>query len=359
MLRFSAKAFSCDTSPARRILYKSLASQDERHDNGPGGPMIPLLGASFDRSSKQSTISDAISQGYNGLFATCGISEKKIGQGIYAQSPRGFVLRPSLFLSSVLALPLTTQKHSFDDQGFKQGHYYSQPIENHHTSHFGSTFPLIKSQVKSACVTSISNLNADQYLDLYLMPFDPSADAERTSKVWAAMEALVDEGLVRSIGLCGGFTGQARLESILQKAHLSISVNQIDVRYLSNKALLSFASGRNIHTIATLPTLPLPNDHGYHKVLEISTRLNRSAQEVWARWAIEMNCSAVLKDPESKTLSQCLKVFDWKLEEKDMESLNSIALNEGDDGPSIRIPQKQQSLGDKYEAFGASGINFN
>lgn len=316
--------------------------------------MMPLLGVSFNRATKQSLISDAITMGYTGLFGDCGISEKKIGQALYAMSrPEGreFTSRTSLFFSTVLSLPELQMWPSGKDRAYVAGHYYSRPPPEEQPLMQHNCYDHIRAKVKASCLASIANLNADQYLDLYLMPLH--SDVERMKQVWAAMEELVDQGLVRSIGVSGGFTGQSRLETILT-SRLIPSVNQVDISSLKNKALLSFSRSKGILTVATLSKTTPPNE-----VQEVSARLKRSPEEVWTRWAIENDCSVILQDPDERTLRQCIKVFDWQLAPKDIERLDSIAAaGKGNAGSPVLMPSYQMSLGEKFDHFGASGINF-
>lgn len=93
------------------------------------------------------------------------------------------------------------------------------------------------------------------------------------------MGHLLESGLARSIGVCGGFTSQARLEALSLPAP---SVNQIDIGHLKNKALISYAKNKGIHLVANLQkgSVALPSSS---EASEVASRLHRSVEEVMAR----------------------------------------------------------------------------
>jgi alcohol dehydrogenase (NADP+) len=90
--------------------------------------------------------------------------------------------------------------------------------------------------VEKACRQSLSDLGLE-YLDLYLIHWpvaegaDPRPSIEET---WRAMEALVDAGLVRTIGVSN--FSITKLRALCDKARLPPAVNQVELHPLWRQA---------------------------------------------------------------------------------------------------------------------------
>jgi alcohol dehydrogenase (NADP+) len=90
------------------------------------------------------------------------------------------------------------------------------------------------SKVKTACLKTIKDLRCD-YLDLYLMhwPLEKDetsgdtklASSESIQETWKAMEILVDEGLVKAIGVSN--FNIKKLEALLENCRIKPVNNQV------------------------------------------------------------------------------------------------------------------------------------
>ncbi|KAL4858530.1 Aldo-keto reductase family 4 member C10 [Chlorella vulgaris] len=111
-------------------------------------------------------------------------------------------------------------------------------------------------RVRQACLKSIQALRCE-YLDLYLIhwPVTGSVGPELRPSVretWQAMEGLVREGLVRSIGVSN--FGARKLQDILGYAEIPPAVCQVEVHpYHRNDALIAFCRAASIHVTAFSP----------------------------------------------------------------------------------------------------------
>ena len=151
--------------------------------------------------------------------------------------------------------------------------------------------------VEAACRKSLEDLGLD-YLDLYLIHFpislkfvpfdvryppewiyDPSAEEKRMEfqpvsvrDTWAAMESLVDKGLVRNIGLsnwnCQG------LRDVLTYARIKPAVLQIEVATNENISLfyLRNISGPSLPAVREAGQLRPVGGAGRHRLLSPRTR---------------------------------------------------------------------------------------
>ncbi|CAG2100815.1 unnamed protein product [Medioppia subpectinata] len=99
--------------------------------------------------------------------------------------------------------------------------------------------------VRNACETSLKKLKLD-YLDLYLIHWPVSSIGEFNLKdVWTAMESLVIERKVKSIGVAN--FGIKNLTHLLSFCTIKPVVNQIEFHpYLPQREIRSFCSKHDI-----------------------------------------------------------------------------------------------------------------
>ncbi|RKF44980.1 aldo/keto reductase [Paraburkholderia fungorum] len=180
-------------------------------------------------------------------------------------------------------------------------------------------------RVEPAFEASLARLGLD-YLDLYLIhtpfafqpgdeqdPRDENGDVIYDKGVtlldtWGAMEALVDQGRCRAIGLSD--IGLNELRPLYEAARIKPAVVQVEAHpYLPETELLEFCKE---HEIVFLAFAPL--GHGIRPgpledpvVLQIATRIGRTPAQVLLAWAIQRG-GALLTTP--KTAVRARENFD-------------------------------------------------
>eukprot|EP00741_Cyanophora_paradoxa_P000600 tig00000411_g577.t1 len=201
--------------------------------------------------------------------------------------------------------------------------------------------------VRPACERSLKELGL-KYVDLYLMhwpiafaageglfPKDGNDRMRKASvpvrETWEAMEALVDAGLVRTIGVSNFKIRD--LEELLSYARIKPAVNQVELHpYLAQPKLLDFCTKRGIHLTAYSPLGAQPDNPNAVKLLDdpvigdIAKRIGRSPAQVVLRWNLQRSphVSVVPKSYRPARIAENLDVFGFALSEADMAAVSAL-----------------------------------
>lgn len=202
-------------------------------------------------------------------------------------------------------------------------------------------------RVKAACDKALRELRVD-YLDLYLMHypvafnpdakppyrvrgrFPPELEDGRVSlkDTWAAMEDLVYEGKVRSIGV-SNFT-IADIKVLLKNARVLPAVNQVEVHpYLQQHALVSWCQANDIH-VTSYSTFAQGRTVNGSRILtdpviqKIATSHKVSPAQVVLRWALERGMSVIPRSNSPEHLAENALVFCFSLTPDDKREIRSL-----------------------------------
>ena len=252
-----------------------------------------LLGNNNSPESIKKAISSAIKVGYRRIdCAPVYFNEHIIGDALQYEFTK--IKREDIYITSKLASPFHRYEH-----------------------------------VESALKKTLSDLRLD-YLDLYLMHWPiafqyvpnmlntdirgyPNEDIDESDSgklidpsvsihdTWKAMEALVDKGLVREIGVSNFPT--SLLHELLSKSRIKPSVNQIELHpYLQQNNLIKYCMfrGVKVQAYSVLGTPGYKEDDEpnilHDKVLQdIANKNNVSVSQVCLLWALQRNTSVCVK----------------------------------------------------------------
>ncbi|KAK9522691.1 hypothetical protein VZT92_019139 [Zoarces viviparus] len=206
--------------------------------------------------------------------------------------------------------------------------------------------------VEEACRTTLAHLGLS-YLDLYLMHWpmafqrgkelmprreDGSICYSDTHyrDTWAALESLVDKGLVKAIGLSNFNARQT--DDIINMARHKPVVNQVECHpYLSQADLLS-----HCRSVAVCVTAYSPLGSGDRpwaspdepSVLQdpglaaIAKRYQKTPAQLILRWNVQRGVVCIPKSVTPSRIQQNLQVFDFSLSEDDMKLIETFNRNE-------------------------------
>lgn len=204
-------------------------------------------------------------------------------------------------------------------------------------------------QVQPALEKTLHDLQVE-YLDLYLIHwpvafnsqvfFPRSAedyiplDQLPISVTWKAMEACVDKGLVKHIGVCN-FSMQ-RLDALRQQAAIQPAVNQIELHpYLQQPAMLDYCRANNIVLTAYSPLgsgdRPARLKKSDEPVLlrdpvihEIAEKHGVGAGEVLLAWGLARGTAVIPKSTNPERLQLNFLAADLHLDPSDIQAIEAL-----------------------------------
>lgn len=250
--------------------------------------VIPVVGLGVAELSEDDTeraVSAALEAGYR-LIDTASVygNEAAVGRAIAASG----IPREELFV---------TTKVANADQGYNSS--------------------------KEAAAASLERLGLD-YVDMYMIHW-PAAQLGKYMDTYGAMQILVQEGLMRSIGVCNFL--EEHLATIFDLTYTNPAVNQIELHPLLNQAeLRAVDAERGIVTEAYSPL-------GVGKLVQDPTLVSiaqahgKSPAQVAIRWSIQLGNVVIPRSGNPERIKENIDVFDFELTDDEMASIN--ALNDG------------------------------
>jgi alcohol dehydrogenase (NADP+) len=252
-----------------------------------------------------SAIHSALKVGYRRIdCAPVYFNEDKIGDALTKEIGGGVVSREDLFIVSKLASPFHKRQH-----------------------------------VKLGLLKTLNDLRVD-YLDLYLIHWpqafyyvdidpskrgyenedfdesdggkliDPSVSIHET---WEAMEELVDEGLVKHIGVSN--FPVSLLHELMTRSRIPPAVNQVEAHpYLQQTRLLQYCQARGVHFQAYSPLgTPGYKEDDEPRILDdevlkkIAKAHGVSVANICIAWAVQRGTSVVAKSANARRQAENLQ----------------------------------------------------
>ncbi|NQU39836.1 MAG: aldo/keto reductase [Lentisphaerae bacterium] len=303
------------------------------------GTRVPAVGLGtwkIDRAETPELVHAAIACGYRHIDCACDYgNETEVGGGIHRALTEGLVRRDELWITS------------------KLWNTY------HHPDH-----------VRAACERSLHDLGLD-YLDLYLIHFpipqayipieeryppgwfvDPDVPSPRmelapvaVSETWGAMEALVEAGLVRQIGVSN--FNVALIRDLLSHATINPAMLQVERHpYLAQAKLLRFCDEQGIGVTGFSPLgapsyVPLGMATAADSAMtetvvqDAAHHLDVTPAQVLLRWAVQRGCAVIPKTRRVERLRENLALDDFALSEAQMNALDLLDRNHRFNDPGV------------------------
>lgn len=216
--------------------------------------------------------------------------------------------------------------------------------------------------VEEACRKTLGDLKIE-CLDLYLIHFpialkhvaiedryppewiaDPGAANPRMERArvplhetWAAMEALVEKGLTRRIGVCN--YNSALLHDLMSYAKVPPAMLQIEAHpYLSQERLVRLAGDYGVPVTAFSPLgaqsyfeLGMANEHesllNAAPVCAAAEAHGKTPAQVLLRWGVQRGTAVIPKTSKPERMRENIDIFDFQLTDAEMAAISALNLN--------------------------------
>jgi diketogulonate reductase-like aldo/keto reductase len=177
--------------------------------------------------------------------------------------------------------------------------------------------------VIESCEASLDKLGTD-YLDLYLIHWPNPAISVR--ETMAAMATLKDRGWVRNVGVSNFSAYQ--LSCAQHVSDVPIAVNQIEFHPLFQRPELVNYCRETDTVIEAAAPLGRTEVFEHPVVQELAEKYDRSAPQVVLKWEVERDIVALPKSSSPEHVRSNLDLFDWEMDDGDLERLDDADENQ-------------------------------
>ena len=293
-----------------------------------------------DRDNCADVVVEAIKAGYRHFDCAADYgNEAEVGAGLQRAIGEGLVTRDALWITSKLW-------NTFHDPA----------------------------HVEAACRGSLDDLQLGK-LDLYMIHFpialeyvdfesryppewiaNPDADNPEMRlasvplhQTWAAMEALVEKGLVNQIGVCN--YNSALIHDLMAYAKVKPSVLQIEAHpYLTQEKLIRLAKQNDIAVTAFSPlasksyveiAMAEESDSVLTEqaVTQVAEEHEKTPAQVILRWAVQRGTSIIPKSTDPGHMRENLAIIDFSLTERQMNAITALNANRRFNDPGLFCEQ--------------------
>lgn len=161
-----------------------------------------------------------------------------------------------------------------------------------------------------------------EVIDLFLIHW-PLPMFDQYVETWRALERLLGDGRVRSIGV-SNFEIE-HLDRLANETDVTPALNQIELHpEFSQEALRAY---HQTHGIATEAWGPLGQSRGLldePSVVKLAETKGRSPAQIVLRWHIQIGNVAIPKSVTPQRIRENIDIFDFELDKSEMETLAAL-----------------------------------
>ena len=242
-------------------------------------------------------VADALDLGYVHIdCAAAYANECEVGESLAAAMGKGTVKRENLFITSKL----------WNDR--------RRPED-----------------VRAGLKQTLADLKLD-YLDLYLIHWPVvwkrgtlmQTDAGASIiECWRALEAAVDEGLIRSIGVSN--FNENQMAELMAAARVKPAVNQIEIHpRLPQNDLVAFCQSQGVTVTAYSPLARGGGLFDNDTVASIANKHGVTPAQVVLRWGVERDVVVIPKSVTKSRIAANADVFGFSLDDEDMTAMTRL-----------------------------------
>ena len=208
-----------------------------------------------------------------------------------------------------------------------------------------------ENKVESAINDCLNELETD-YIDLFLIHWpgvsgkkidDPKLSQYRLM-AWKVMEKYVNKGILRCIGVSNFEIKHLKpLINEYENGNIQYkpAINQFEFHpYYQRYDLIEYCDNNDIQ-ITAYGSLGAAESHApnnlkddkhllldHQLILDLAKKYNKTAAQILLRYGIQHNCIVLPKSTNLKHIEENLNVFDFEIEQNDMNMIDNIANKE-------------------------------
>ena len=160
------------------------------------------------------------------------------------------------------------------------------------------------------------------YVDLYLIHWPVHGKIIET---WEAMIKLLSSGKVNVIGVSNYSIKE--LKETINSSDVIPAINQVEFHpFLYQKDLLQFCK-RNLIQLEAYSPLTRGERLDDSDVVRVAKMYDKTPAQILVRWSLQHNLVVIPKSSHEKRILENSQVFDFHINQKDMEILDSLNKN--------------------------------
>lgn len=199
--------------------------------------------------------------------------------------------------------------------------------------------------IRQALLNSLQRLQLT-YVDQYLLHWPIALEDDGTEPpqfvkkldryplhlAWAQMEALAEEGLIKSIGVSNWTI--ALLNDMFGFARILPATNQIEINPYNKKTeLVEYCLNNGVRPVAYRVIYRPVNDvlTDFNKcilddpvVIEVSQKYGKTPAQVLQAWCLQRGCAVIIKTLSVERMRENFAVVDIKLQQEDFEKISAL-----------------------------------
>lgn len=157
------------------------------------------------------------------------------------------------------------------------------------------------------------------YIDLYLVHWPVQ---KKIVETWKAMTTLLKNGKLYAIGVSNYDINE--IKETIQNSDTIPAINQVEFHpFLFQKDLLQFCKSNGIQLEAYSP-LTRGKKLNHPRLIRLGEKYHKSPAQILVRWSLQHSLIVIAKSSYEERILENSRVFDFYIDEKDMETLNSL-----------------------------------
>ncbi|MBM7599522.1 diketogulonate reductase-like aldo/keto reductase [Virgibacillus halotolerans] len=177
--------------------------------------------------------------------------------------------------------------------------------------------------------TSLEKLGLD-YVDLYLIHW-PTPKYDTYVETYKALEKLYKDGRTKAIGVCN--FDIEHLQRIMDECEVKPAVNQVECHpFLQQIELKQFCKDHDIQVEAYSPLMNGTNVMQHELIQALADQYSKTPAQIILRWQLQTDVIVIPKTITPSRMEENLNIFDFELNEADMDKIATLDRNERNNG---------------------------